>query len=134
MFHKLLSFGEQVLAAVQHTFSPPRNASSREVRVNGALCLLAAFLVLVAAGLLMVVMSALMPARSQAVMAVLIAPAMLFYALSIFGGYRLLVGKTPEPAYPGEVSFKRVAYGISSVLMMFALVLGLAAILDYFLE
>jgi hypothetical protein len=134
MFDRILGHGERILAAVQHSFSPPRTATSREVRVNGALCLLAAFLVLIATGLVFYAMLAFLPSRTQGIMAVVLAPALVFYALSLFGGYRLLVGKSPEPAYPGEMSFKRIAYGIASVLMMCTLVLGLAAIADCFLQ
>lgn len=133
MFRKLLGLGERVLTGVQHSFSPPKDATSRQVRVNGALCLLAAIGVLLIAGLLMIVASSLLPGRTQVAMSVLLVPSLIFYALAIFGGFRLLVGKSPEPAYPGEVSFKRVAYGILSILMVFALVLGIAAIADYFL-
>jgi hypothetical protein len=132
MFRSLLRYGELGLDGVRESISPPPNATSRQIRGNGALCILAAILVMSLMGLFYFSVSAILPGGVQQIPVVAVVPVFLFYALTIIGGYRLLVGKSPEPAYPGEVSLKRVAYGIGSTLLVFTLIFGLLAIGAYF--
>jgi hypothetical protein len=132
MSRHLLRYSEIVLEGVRETMSPPRSATSREIRVNGALCVLAAVLVLGFSCILLFSAQAASSFKVRQFPIVLLIPSLLFYVLTIVGGYRVLVGKSPEPAYPGEVSLKRVAYGIASTLLVCALIFGLLAIGAYF--
>ena len=132
MFRQLLRYSELVLDGVKKSMSPPPGATSREIRANGAICILAAILVMAVAAILIFSVQTVSSFTVQQFPVVLLIPSLLFYVLTIVGGYRLLVGKSPEPAYPGEVSLKRIAYGIASILLVLALVVGVAAIAEYF--
>jgi hypothetical protein len=61
-------------------------------------------------------------------------PVMLSYAFMIVGGYRAVLGKTPEPSYPGEVSFKRVAFGVGTMVAVMGALVGLLFLANFIYE
>ena len=126
----LISTPNRVLRAVAETIVPPPQATAAQIRANGALCLLAALLSLVLGGGAIWAGSAIAHFHGARLLMV---PAILFYVLTIFGAYRLIVGKSPAPSHPGEISIKRIAFGIASVLVVMAALVGLIAIAAHFL-
>jgi len=131
MFRAIVRPAERILEAVRTSFAPRKDATSREIRLNGLICLCAALGAMAVVGLLIWISSLVLPSNARVSPEVVLVPALAFYVLTRFGGYRLLVGKSPEPAGPGEVSPKRILFGIASVLMVFALVLGIAVIAQW---
>jgi hypothetical protein len=130
MFRRLFSVADTAIDAVGATFAPPADATSRQIRVNGALCIAAALGCLVAFGALAWGWHRLFPEYGPPSPKLVIVPAIAFYVLTMFGTYRLIVGKSPQPRYPGEISLKRVMFAIASILMVFATLVGIGFIAD----
>ncbi|WP_073217232.1 hypothetical protein [Massilia sp. CF038] len=55
-------------------------------------------------------------------------PGLIAYAFFAVGGYRVIRGKEPAAAHPGDVSISRIFIGILSILFCFATVIGMAFI------
>ena len=119
----LLTFvkaGTFALDAVSESFSPRTGSTSKEVRINGAIC--------VGVGILcfacFIPIALFVGADKTAKLFLL--PSLLGYAFSLVGGYRLVFGATPK-ADPHEVmSYKRILFGVAWVLLLFGLPIGLA--------
>ena len=118
----IFKFGGQALDAVSESFSPSRGATARMIRRNGLACL-GVGLVCFALG------GALIYTLRSATVAML--PIMLAYAFMVVGAYRAILGKTPEPAHSGEISLKRIAFGITTVVLIFAALFGLIFLCVY---
>lgn len=105
------------LDAVANSFSPSPTATSRTIRVNGAVCILVGMLcVLACGGLLMLWRASPM---------LLLFPSLLAYAFFTVGGYRLIRGQEPKAQHAGEVSGTRIALGCMAVLFCFSLLLAM---------
>jgi hypothetical protein len=122
----ILRSGSRALDAVSESFSPSHNATSAQVRRNGLLCLGIGLFCFVTGGSLIFVFP------KQPAVAML--PVMLSYAFMIVGGYRAVLGKTPEPSYPGEVSFKRVAFGVGTMVAVMGALVGLLFLANFIYE
>ena len=109
-----------VLEGVTYSFSPKRGASSRDIRVNGALCVGAGFVVLLTAvGVMLVV-----PPRWSA--HVLLVPSLIVYATWLIGGYRLVFGASADSVG----SWVRIIFGIVFIVAMFGLLIGGVLLID----
>ncbi len=122
----ILRSGSKALDAVSESFSPSRDATSAQIRLNGLLCLGIGLICFVTGG------SLIFAFPTQPVVAML--PAMLSYAFMVVGGYRAVLGKTPEPSYPGEVSFKRVVFGVGTMIAVVGALLGLVFFVSFIYE
>lgn len=106
------------LRAVSETFAPQVGATSRQVRVNGAICIAAAFLTIVLAfGLILLLGSATAPA-------ILALPAMFMYASLVVGGYRLVFGASPKSEDGPLRSLARVAFGVAWIVLIMGSLIG----------
>jgi hypothetical protein len=52
-------------------------------------------------------------------------PIFLAYAFMVVGAYRAAFGRTPEPAHPGEMSLKRIAFAVTTIVVVIGALLGL---------
>jgi hypothetical protein len=109
-----------VLDAVTSSFKPTPGSGSREIRINGAICVALGFAILLAAIPLMMVT----PARWSA--PVLMLPSLSVYVLFLVGGYRLVLGAHAEKMS----SAARIAFGIIFIASMFGALIGGAMILQ----
>jgi len=114
--NRFLKIARFSLTAVSETFAPPHNATARDVRINGAVCILVGFLCLGTSFIL-----ALAIGSSRLTLGTLLAPALFMYASLIVGGYRLVFGVSSK-ASPDEIlSLKRVVFGIAWMLFILGL-------------
>ncbi len=104
--------GSKALNAVSESFAPRRGATSPEIRRNGLLCL--------GIGLLCFMLGGALVMASPANPGLALVPVMFSYAFMIVGAYRAVLGKTPEPEHPGELSIKRIGFGIMTIVLLFA--------------
>lgn len=61
-------------------------------------------------------------------------PAVLSYAFVIVGAYRAVLGKTPESAHPGELSIKRIAFAVVTIVFLFVALGGLMYLGNFLYE
>lgn len=118
--------GERALDAVSESFSPRRGASSAEIRKNGLLCL--------GIGLLGFLISGSLIFVAPGTPALAMLPALLSYAFMIVGAYRAVLGKTPEPSHPGELSLKRIAFAVVTIVFLFSSLGGLMYVGNFLYE
>ena len=116
-FSTIFKFGRQALDAVSETFAPSKAATTPQIRKNGLACIGIGVLCFVASGALI----AVFPKSS-----IVLLPVLMAYAFIIVGAYRVVMGKNPEPAYPGELSVQRVAFGVGTIVFLFGTLMGLA--------
>lgn len=116
----LMRMGQWSLDAVSQSFAPPPNATSKSVRIQGAVCIGVGIVCVVVFGAGIAVLHA--PAGLLAV------PSLLGYAFFSVGGYRLIRGKEPAAQYPGEISLARIALACLSVVFCFSLIIGLVLV------
>ncbi len=108
------------------TFSPAASASAATIRINGLIC--------VAIGMLCVALFGAVLLVSHASPGLLMVPSLLAYAFFTVGGYRIIRGKEPAPAYPGELSWSRILIGCVSVVFCCATLIGIIAIASAIFE
>lgn len=114
MLHRIVTLADRIMSTVATTLKPTAEATSKQVRLNG----LATFAIGIALFVLlsMALLALLKVLPNFRIGPLLLAPfCLLFYALSMVGGYRALTGRSPVASYPGEVSFKRLFLGLFSV-------------------
>jgi hypothetical protein len=116
---QVIRAASKVLDAVSYSFSPRVGATAREVRINGALCVGAGFLALIAS---FPIMYFLPPKWSAQVVMV---PALLVYALWLIGGYRIAFAANPTSSGGPFGSIIRIAFGISFIVAMFGLLIAI---------
>jgi len=109
---------QRALSAVTDSFSPPTNASSQTIRVNGAIC--------IGIGALCVAAFVAFAIWLHAAPEMLFLPSLLTYALIAVGGYRIIRGKEPQAHHPGEGSALRILIGCVSAIFCFALLAGMS--------
>jgi hypothetical protein len=105
-FTKFLKIASFSLSAVSETFAPSPDATARDVRINGAICILVGFLCL-AGGIFL----SLEIGSPRLALGALIAPALFMYASLIVGGYRLVFGANSNQSTDEILSLKRVLFG-----------------------
>jgi hypothetical protein len=115
---QLLNVARAALAAVSETFAPKPDATSRQVRINGALCIVVAFVCLGATFGLLLMFGEIVPP------AVLAVPALFVYASLIVGGYRLFFGVSAKADDGPLMSFARIAFGIAWIVLLFGSLIG----------
>lgn len=129
---RIFTVAQDILASVSGTFSPPAGATSRQVRVNGAITFSLSIVLLIASFLAFIGMQALIPdARIPSGLFMLIVFG--FYAMAMVGGYRLIAGKSPQAADATEFSSRRLLIGLGSVLLAMATCVLLAWCADFIL-
>ena len=115
----IVKVGERALNAVQGSFTPKPNATSKEVRINGAICIGIGFLCIAGYG------AAVLIAGPKIFSEIFLLPIMLAYACLVVGGYRLVFGVSAK-ANPYEVlAWRRVLFGIGWILFLFGLPIAL---------
>lgn len=124
---QLLTFvkaGAFALDAVSESFSPRAGSTSKEVRINGAVCVgvgISCFACFIPMALFL---------NADQTAKLFLLPSLLGYAFTLVGGYRLVFGATPK-ADPYEVlSYKRILFGVAWVLLLLGLPIGLAYLLS----
>ncbi|MFZ6873712.1 hypothetical protein ACO0LF_16760 [Undibacterium sp. Di27W] len=122
----ILHGGAKALDAVSESFAPKPGASSSDIRKNGLLCL--------AIGLLCVFLSISLIFVKPMIPALMMLPILLSYAFMIVGAYRAIFGKTPKPAYPGELSIKRVSFAVITIVFFFGAIAGLVSLGSWLYE
>lgn len=110
------------LNAVSDSFSPPKAATSKTVRINGLVCIIFGAICVAAFGGMVLLLNA-NPST-------LLFPSLLAYAFFTVGGYRLIRGKEPEPSHSAEVSLPRILLGCISVVFCFGLLVGMGFVAD----
>jgi len=116
--HQLLNVARTVLTAVSETFAPKPDATSRQVRINGALCILVAFACFGITLGLMLAFGRIVPP------AVLEVPALFIYATLTVGGYRLFFGVSAKADDSALRSLGRIAFGIVWIALLFGSLVG----------
>jgi len=107
-------------SALLGTFRPDANASTRQIRVHGAVCVGLGLLLFLAAGALMFIFER--HAAPSMAMKLAMAPLLVAYALVIVGGYRVLTGREPaDEASTAGASIRRIAVGVLAVVLAMAL-------------
>lgn len=122
---QIIQISSRVLDAVSNSFSPPAGATSRQVRINGAICVGFGFLMLVVSFLVIL----LLPSRLSA--KVLLVPSLLVYVLWIVGGWRLVFGVSANSEGGALASLQRIFFGIAFVITMGGLFVGLAWVAEH---
>src|SRR5262245_43538271 len=112
----------RVLDAITTSLSPAPGATSREVRVNGSICVGLGFLMLAVAGGIIF----LLPPEWSVKVALL--PILFLYALWLIGGYRLTFGASPNSNAGPLDSIMRIGFGLVFILAMAGLFVGVAAL------
>jgi hypothetical protein len=117
---------EWSLDAVTHSFAPPPSATSKSIRINGAVCILVgmAFVAVFGGAVLLL----------KAPDTLLLFASFLAYAFFTVGGYRLIRGKEATVQHPGEISYARIFIGCLSVAFCFGLLIGLVWVASLFFE
>jgi len=119
---QIVDAGRFALSAVSETFAPSPNATSRQVRINGAICIglgVSSFLVFFC---IMWVFGPNIP------MALGLVPSLFMYASLIVGGYRLVFGASAK-AEPGEgASLSRILFGIGWMVLLFGSLIAVTVI------
>lgn len=115
-FSFIFKTGRQALDAVSETYAPSKTASTSRIRKNGLICMGIGALCFLAAGSFMFILP-----QSSIVMF----PILFGYAFMIVGAYRVVMGKNPEPAYPGEVSVQRIFFGVGTIVFVHWTLMGL---------
>jgi hypothetical protein len=111
-------------SALLGTFRPPADASVRQNRVHGAVCVGLGLLLFLAAGALMFSFES--HAAPSLAMKIGVAPLLVAYALVIVGGYRVLAGREPgDEASTAGASARRIAVGVLAVVLAMALLFAL---------
>jgi hypothetical protein len=119
-FQSLFSVANRSLDAVALSFAPAASASASAIRINGAIC--------IAIGMLCMALFGAIVLAFQATPGMLIMPSLLAYACFTVGGYRVIRGKEPAAAHPGELSWSRILMGCVSVVFCCSLLIGMIAI------
>lgn len=102
--------------ALLETFRPAEDASAREIRVNGAVCVGLGLLLFLAGGALMFALQG--HAAPSLAIKIGVAPLLVAYALLIVGGYRVLTGREPaDEASSTLASLRRIAVGVAAVVL-----------------
>jgi hypothetical protein len=114
--------GNRALDAVSTSFAPPEDATSASIRRNGALC--------VGIGVLCFALGAAIIAIVPSLPIAAMLPIFAGYAFIVVGAYRAIMGKTPKPEYPDELSMGRIAFAIAAIVLVFGALIGLAALAD----
>lgn len=121
MLHHALKLPSRILDSVSASFSPSPAATTRDVRINGAITVAAGIFCFVAYGLSMF----LLPTSDLALKLGFV-PTMAGYAFLLVGGYRLVFGVSAT-ARPHEImSLKRIAFGVTWVIFVFGVLVGMA--------
>ncbi len=118
------SLSGRALDSALTSFSPRKEATSKEIRTNGALCTGIGFLCFILCIPLMYLLN------SGASAKLMFLPAMLGYAFIVVGGYRLVFGKKLEAETPYDTSLTRILFGVGWIVLCFGLFIGLAFMLD----
>lgn len=106
MFRNLFTVSSRILHAVSESFAPSTGSTAKQVRINGAISLAAAFGCLLIGGLVIYF------AEPHYGLRLAFIPVIAAYALIIVGGYRLVYGQSAK-ASPYEVaSFHRILFGV----------------------
>ncbi|HLQ26820.1 MAG TPA: hypothetical protein VK138_13205 [Acidiferrobacterales bacterium] len=112
MLRVALNLAGRILDGVSDSFSPSPVATSKEVRINGAIAVGMGFLCFAVAG------AVLFLARSEWGLRLAFVPAVAAYAFWIVGGYRLVFGVSAK-ADPYEVaSLHRILFGVGWVVLL----------------
>ena len=115
---QLINVAGMALTAVSETFAPKQGATSRQVRINGALCIVVAFVCFGATFGLMLIFGKVVPP------AVLAVPVLFMYASLIVGGYRLFFGVSAKADDGPLRSLARIAFGIAWIVVLFGSLIG----------
>jgi hypothetical protein len=124
--HSFMRAADWSLSAVTQSFAPSPAATSRSIRINGAVCILFGMICSVAFGAAIFLL--------KAPNGLLLIPSFLAYAFFTVGGYRLIRGKEAVAQYPGEISFSRIALGCLSVAFCSGLLIGVVWIASLLFE
>jgi hypothetical protein len=127
MFNKFLRYGSYSLRVVSETFAPPKGSTSRQVRINGIMCIGVAFGLLALTGLIVLLISRITHAAFEP--AILVLPAMFSEASLIVGGYRLVFGMSAKADDSLLMSLARVAFGVTWIVLIFGSVIMAGALL-----
>jgi len=117
---------EWSLDAVLQSFAPPPAATSKSIRINGAVCILVGMVCVGAFGAAVLFL--------KAPESLLLIASFLAYAFFTVGGYRLIRGKEASAQHPGEISYARILLGCLSVLFCFGLLIGMVWVASVLLE
>lgn len=113
MLKRFYLLSGRILEGVSESFTSSPNATTREVRINGALTVGMGFLCLALSGLLM-----FLSGGSEFAMKLIFAPVMAAYAFLIVGGYRMVFGANAKADPYEVVSIHRILFGVAWVVVL----------------
>jgi hypothetical protein len=122
---QILQIGSRALDAISDSLSPAPGATSRQIRINGAICVGLGFLMMIIGGGILF----FLPPQWSAKVAVL--PILLVYGLWLIGGYRLAFGGNPKSKAGLLDSIIRVTFGIVFIIAMAGLLIGVIALAEF---
>ena len=107
----LLRTSQTALHAAKESFGPSCGATPRQVRTSGAIT--------VALGLLFFCAGAAVPVIVPGEMALrwAVMPSLAGYAFIVVGGYRVLMGQSPEASAEPGASLRRIRVAIAAVVL-----------------
>jgi hypothetical protein len=117
-FKRFVDCGRMVLRAVTETFVLPPNTTSRQVRINGAICIA---LALIWAAFFVVVLSLYGPDTPMEFMAL---PSWFMYASLMIGGYRLVFGLGVGVEVGEAVPLARIVFGAAWIVILVGSLVG----------
>ena len=112
-------------SVVLGTLRPPADATSSQIRLNGAACVGVGLVLFVVAGALAFAAHRLAE-HSPLVQKLAVGPILVAYVPIIVGGYRLLTGREPDdPGDSAWSSIRRIGLGVVAVVLAMVLLIVL---------
>lgn len=114
MLKPFFQLSGRILDGVTGTFTSAPNATSKEIRINGALTVGMGLVCFALSGLIL-----FLSGNSGLAVKLSFAPMLAAYAFIIVGGYRLVFGANAKADPYEVVSFYRIIFGIAWIVLIF---------------
>ncbi len=119
MMKGIVTAAGAALGAASTAFAPPADATSRQVRVSGAITVGIGACCFAVGGLVLMFLQ-----HQPQWMKAAFLPIVAGYAFFLVGGYRLAFGKSAKAGLYETTSFKRIAFGVLWMVFIFGVLIG----------